>query len=83
MVVTGDITQIDLPRGHRSGLVVVSEILATVKGDRLCHLPTEHDVVRHTLVQDIVRLHKAYAEREARGVKGARRREMPRRSLGR
>lgn len=81
MVVTGDITQIDLPRGHRSGLVVVREILATVKGIGFVTFDG-HDVVRHTLVQDIVTAYKAYAEREARGVKGARRREMPRRSLG-
>ena len=81
MVVTGDITQIDLPRGQRSGLVIVREILAEVGGIGFVTFDG-HDVVRHKLVQDIVTAYKAYADREARGAKGTRRREQPRRALG-
>lgn len=78
MVVTGDITQIDLPRGQQSGLVVVREILADVEGIGFVVFDG-HDVVRHKLVQDIVTAYKAYAEREARATKKARRRDGSRR----
>jgi phosphate starvation-inducible protein PhoH and related proteins len=53
MVVTGDVTQIDLPNGSESGLRVVQRILEGVKDVRFCHLDA-HDVVRHSLVTDIV-----------------------------
>jgi phosphate starvation-inducible PhoH-like protein len=53
IVVTGDITQIDLPNGQRSGLKVVREILEGV-GDVHFSQLTSHDVVRHKLVSDIV-----------------------------
>lgn len=59
-VLTGDITQIDLPAGKRSGLVEVQTILSTVEGIQFCYLD-EKDVVRHRLVQDIV---KAYEKHE-------------------
>ena len=49
VVVTGDITQIDLPGGTRSGLRVVQGILDNVEDIAFCHL-TNHDVVRHKLV---------------------------------
>jgi phosphate starvation-inducible PhoH-like protein len=62
MVVTGDITQIDLPREHDSGLVVVSEILDRVEGIEFIRFG-EEDVVRHKLVQRIV---AAYGEHAAR-----------------
>lgn len=52
-VVTGDITQIDLPRGHSSGLAQAREVLADVPGIAIVHL-TERDVVRHELVQRII-----------------------------
>lgn len=81
MVVTGDITQIDLPRGQRSGLVIVRDILSRIDGIGFVTFAS-HDVVRHKLVQDIVTAYKAYAEREARGAKGTRRRDVPRRALG-
>jgi phosphate starvation-inducible protein PhoH and related proteins len=53
VVVTGDITQIDLPGGTRSGLRVVQGILDNVEDIAFCHL-TNHDVVRHKLVGRIV-----------------------------
>ena len=71
MVVTGDITQIDLPRDQRSGLVVVGEILNEVQDISFVRFGGE-DVVRHKLVQRIVAAYGAYSERDQRG--GARRR---------
>ena len=63
MVVTGDITQIDLPRDQRSGLVVVSEILATVDDIAFVRFGGD-DVVRHQLVQRIVAAYGEYSERK-------------------
>ena len=60
-VVTGDITQIDLPRGHRSGLVHVLDVLKRVPGVSFTRFGSK-DVVRHPLVQRIV---EAYADAEA------------------
>jgi len=57
-VVTGDKTQIDLPRREESGLVQVERILPGIDGIAFCYL-TENDVVRHRLVREIIR---AYAE---------------------
>jgi phosphate starvation-inducible PhoH-like protein len=53
IVVTGDVTQVDLPGGQRSGLRVVQEILADVPDIHFSVL-TSQDVVRHRLVGDIV-----------------------------
>jgi phosphate starvation-inducible protein PhoH and related proteins len=61
MVVTGDITQIDLPRDQRSGLVVIGEILADVPDISFVRFGGE-DVVRHKLVQRIVAAYGAYSE---------------------
>ena len=61
-VVNGDTTQIDLPRGTRSGLIVVEEILVGIDGIEFVHLGAR-DVVRHKIVQDIVEAYRAYAER--------------------
>ena len=61
MVVTGDVTQVDLPRGIDSGLRVVSEILEGIEDVEFCRL-TSHDVVRHKLVGRIV---DAYARYDA------------------
>ncbi|MEI7448541.1 MAG: PhoH family protein [Desulfomonile sp.] len=58
-VITGDITQIDLPEGTRSGLVEAREILSTIEGIAFLMF-TDQDVVRHPLVQDII---KAYEKR--------------------
>ena len=63
MVVTGDITQIDLPRDQRSGLVVVGEILAAVSDISFVRFGSD-DVVRHQLVQRIVAAYGEYAERD-------------------
>jgi len=62
-VITGDITQIDLPEGTRSGLVEAREILQDIEGIAFVMF-TEQDVVRHPLVQDII---KAYETRVSSG----------------
>lgn len=59
MVVTGDITQVDLPGGTQSGLRVVSEILEGLDDVAFCRL-TAHDVVRHKLVGKIVEAYDVY-----------------------
>jgi phosphate starvation-inducible PhoH-like protein len=64
MVVTGDITQIDLPREHDSGLVVVSEILGSVEGIDFVRF-SEEDVVRHKLVRRIVAAYNEHSQRSA------------------
>lgn len=61
MVVTGDITQVDLTGGIESGLKVVQDILAGVRDVQFCHLDA-HDVVRHSLVTDIVVAYGRYDE---------------------
>ena len=58
-VVTGDITQIDLPGSQRSGMNVVREILTGIEGIDFIYLD-EKDVVRHKIVQEIVRAYKRY-----------------------
>jgi phosphate starvation-inducible PhoH-like protein len=63
MVVTGDVTQIDLPRDQRSGLVVIGEILAEVPDISFVRFGGE-DVVRHKLVQRIVAAYGEYSERD-------------------
>lgn len=61
MVVTGDVTQIDLPDGKRSGLVEASKILKDVEDVRTIRF-SEKDVVRHKLVQDIIKAYEKYEE---------------------
>jgi phosphate starvation-inducible protein PhoH and related proteins len=58
-VVTGDVTQIDLPRGQKSGLVEAGEVLKKVRGIAFTHFESE-DVVRHPLVQRIVNAYQSY-----------------------
>lgn len=53
MVITGDVTQIDLPRGKNSGLVEAEKILNSIEEIGIVHF-TEQDVVRHSLVQKII-----------------------------
>ena len=60
-VITGDVTQVDLPSGSRSGLVVIQEILQGVEGVNFMQLGAR-DVVRHKIVQDIVEAYTAYSE---------------------
>ncbi|HET9103156.1 MAG TPA: PhoH family protein [Solirubrobacteraceae bacterium] len=64
MVVTGDVTQIDLPREQGSGLVAVSEVLDAVEGIEFVRFGDE-DVVRHKLVRRIVAAYDAHAQRSA------------------
>lgn len=63
MVVTGDLTQVDLPRGRRSGLDEALEVLADVPDVAVARL-THRDVVRHELVQSIVLAYERHARRE-------------------
>jgi phosphate starvation-inducible PhoH-like protein len=64
MVVTGDITQIDLPSGRRSGLLEAIDVLRGVDGIAFVYFD-ERDVVRHTLVQRIVKAYERYGEATA------------------
>ncbi len=73
MVVTGDVTQVDLPSGTESGLKVVQRILADVRDVSFCHL-TAHDVVRHSLVTDIVQAYGRFDETQKRHDQPGRRR---------
>jgi phosphate starvation-inducible PhoH-like protein len=61
MIVTGDITQIDLPTGQKSGMVEALELLRRIKGIGSVEL-TQRDIVRHRLVQNIVRAYKKKAK---------------------
>ena len=65
IVVTGDITQIDLPDGKKSGLVEVIKILKNVDDIQTCKF-SEKDVVRHQLVQDIIKAYDKYEEAKKR-----------------
>ncbi len=58
-VVTGDITQIDLPAGRPSGLIEALKVVSAVEGIAFVHFD-ERDVVRHRLVQQIVKAYQAY-----------------------
>src|SRR6187431_799489 len=72
MVVTGDVTQVDLPGGTQSGLRAASEILTGVEDIAFCHLTAE-DVVRHRLVSDII---TAYAIADESGAAMSSRRSL-------
>jgi phosphate starvation-inducible PhoH-like protein len=61
MVVNGDVTQIDLPSGRRSGLIEAAEVLKGVEGISFVQFD-DKDVVRHTLVQRIVKAYERYNE---------------------
>jgi phosphate starvation-inducible PhoH-like protein len=64
MVVTGDVTQVDLPSDQRSGLVTVADVLDTVDGIEFIRFGGR-DVIRHKLVQSIVAAYAAHQERLA------------------
>jgi phosphate starvation-inducible PhoH-like protein len=66
-VVTGDVTQVDLPSDRRSGLTEALEVLRGVEGIGFMHF-TDADVVRHPLVQSIIRAYERH---------GAERRDLP------
>lgn len=61
-VITGDVTQIDLPQGKTSGLIEAERILKGVEGIKLIYF-NEKDVVRHKLVQEILRAYERYEKR--------------------
>jgi len=61
MVVNGDVTQIDLPLGKRSGLIDAVEVLRGIEGISFVQFD-DRDVVRHTLVQRIVKAYERYNE---------------------
>jgi phosphate starvation-inducible PhoH-like protein len=64
VIVTGDITQIDLPGGTASGLIEVQHILQDIKGIDFVYF-TEKDVVRHKLVQEIIRAYEKQKNRKS------------------
>ncbi len=66
MVVTGDVTQIDLPSGTKSGLKVVQDILGTVEDLEFINLTAE-DVVRHKLVSRIVEAYESWDQKSDKG----------------
>jgi len=63
-VITGDITQIDLPGGKLSGLIEAEKVISGVEGVSFVHF-NERDVVRHPLVQRIVRAYETYSNQSA------------------
>jgi phosphate starvation-inducible PhoH-like protein len=64
VVVTGDVTQIDLPEGRLSGLLHAERVLSGVEGMAFCRL-TGRDVVRHSLVKKIIGAYERYERRES------------------
>jgi phosphate starvation-inducible PhoH-like protein len=66
MVVNGDVTQIDLPTGKRSGLLNAEEVLRGTEGISFVYFD-ERDVVRHTLVQRIVKAYERWQEANGSG----------------
>ncbi|HXH51539.1 MAG TPA: PhoH family protein [Terriglobia bacterium] len=63
-VITGDITQVDLPEGRRSGLMEAVDVVRRVLGISFVYF-TEHDVVRHQLVQRIIRAYEEFDQQRA------------------
>lgn len=68
-VITGDITQIDLPSGKTSGLIEAEKILSDTEGIQIVYF-SEKDVVRHKLVQEIVKAYERYEKRNPEDPKG-------------
>ena len=64
-VVTGDTTQIDLPRGKNSGLIESTKILKNIEDIAICNL-TNKDVVRHPLVQKIIAAYEKFEQKKAK-----------------
>jgi phosphate starvation-inducible protein PhoH and related proteins len=69
-VVTGDITQIDLPSGHTSGLVEAMRVVSEIEGIAFVHFD-DRDVVRHKLVQQIVKAYEKFSTGNGNGRRGA------------
>jgi phosphate starvation-inducible PhoH-like protein len=72
MVVTGDVTQVDLPREQDSGLAVIADVLSEVDDIDFVRFG-EEDVVRHKLVRRIVAAYSEHAQRMAPELRPARR----------
>ncbi len=70
-VITGDITQVDLPEGRRSGLMEAVDVVKRVLGISFVYF-TERDVVRHQLVQRIIRAYEEYDQRRGSAETGGR-----------
>lgn len=70
-IITGDITQIDLPDGKKSGLREAQKILKDIEGIAFCTF-TEKDVVRHPLVQKIIKAYEKYDEQREKNKKNDR-----------
>ena len=62
-IITGDVTQIDLPDQKRSGLVEAAKVLKDIKDIAICRF-TDKDVVRHKLVQDIINAYEKYYSKQ-------------------
>ena len=60
-IVTGDITQIDLPDSQKSGLTQIAEILVKIEGIQFVYF-SEQDVVRHRLVKDIIKAYDRFEQ---------------------
>src|ERR1700691_2266012 len=65
-VITGDVTQIDLPNDKRSGMIEALEVVAKVEGIAMVQFD-DRDVVRHTLVQRIIRAYEEYQRSDGHG----------------
>jgi len=68
IVITGDITQVDLPTERVSGLVEIQEIMADISGIRFVYF-TEKDVVRHKLVQEVIKAYERYEGKSGKASK--------------
>ena len=75
VVITGDETQKDLPSGQTSGLDVAVKVVNGLEGISVCRL-TSRDVVRHPLVQKIVKAYENYEKKEESGKRGNRRKSI-------
>ncbi len=64
-VITGDVTQIDLPNGTRSGLIETMKILAGIEGLKFVHF-TDKDVIRHRLVQDVIKAYERAEQKQSK-----------------
>ena len=71
MVITGDVTQVDLPGGKNSGLATIRKILDGVDDIAFLDLTAE-DVVRHRLISDIVSAYEAYDDAKEQALTQAR-----------
>ena len=76
MVITGDITQVDLPSTRASGLIEIQSVLKSIAGIRFVYF-TEKDVVRHELVSEIVRAYDEWGRRRDGVIAVANRQSLP------